>query len=446
MSRALLPAILIFFAFSACHISPDDNSTSESVPTETISDAVEKVPELDVFGINEEMESTTHRIRRNESLSSILRNNGFTSRDVHEMGQAASDIFDVRRIRAGRPLHIYHQSDGSGESQKPRYIVYEENNAEFVRFAISDTIRVERGSKPQETRTRVVSGEINSSLYQTLRSIGVDQQLTHRLAEVFAWQVDFYRIQRGDHFKIYFEEKYVDGQLSGIGRIKAAIFNHRGNDYYAFHYRQNGLDEYFDEKGNSMRRQFMAAPLEYNRISSHFTHSRYHPVHRRHMPHYGTDYAAPTGTPIRAVGDGIVTAARYGRNNGNFVRIRHNSIYETGYLHMSRFADGISAGTEVEQGQIIGYVGETGLATGPHLCFRFWKHGDPVNPQRIDLPPADPIQPEHRMAYISRKEELLHRLDIDPDTVIQRPFAFVPDFGYAGILSDPSSQSNTGEL
>ncbi|MBP3193591.1 M23 family metallopeptidase [Natronogracilivirga saccharolytica] len=445
MHRAILPSLLLIVTLNACHFQ-DDSSYDTSDTAEPVSEKVEIQPELDVFGINKELEATTHRIRRNESLSFILRNNGLTPRNVHEIVQASSGIFDVRRIRAGRPLHIYTQSDTTGGAAKPRYIVYEENSTDFIRFELGDSVSVERGSKPQETRTRLVSGEINSSLYQALRSLGVDQQLTHRLAEVYAWQVDFYRIQRGDHFEVYFEEKYVDGQRTGIGRIKAAVFNHRGNNYYAFHYRQNGMDEYYDENGKSMRRQFMAAPLEYNRISSRFSHNRYHPVHRRHMPHYGTDYAAPTGTPIRAVGDGVVTAARYGRNNGNFVRIRHNSIYETGYLHMSRFADGISAGTEVEQGQIIGYVGATGTATGPHLCFRFWKHGEPVDPQRIDLPPADPIQTEHRVAFLSRKEDLLTRMDIDPDTVIQRPFAFAPDIGYSGILSGSPAQEDSTEL
>ncbi|MGM0739562.1 MAG: M23 family metallopeptidase [Bacteroidota bacterium] len=167
-----------------------------------------------------------------------------------------------------------------------------------------------------------------------------------------------------------------------------------------------------------------------------FSNRRYHPVLKRNIPHHGTDYAAPVGTPIRAVGDGVITAARYGRNNGNYIRIRHNSVYETGYLHMSRFASGMQPGTEVEQGQVIGYVGATGLATGPHLCFRFWQHGQPVDPQRIDLPPAEPIQQKHHGAFAVRKRELLTKLGIEPDTVIVQPAIFAIQIGYNGVLSE----------
>ncbi len=449
MDRLPVFVLLLALLISSCDHGKDlQHNTEEHGPvTEQAAPPEEKEPELNVFGIDESLDVVTHMIRRNESLSAILREHGLSPAQIHELSRSSSGVFNVRRIRAGRPLHIYSMPDSS-DSGLITHVVYEEDSAGFVRFNLADSVFVERDSKPVEIRTRLVSASITSSLYQTMREIGVDPQLTHRLADVYAWQVDFYRIQPGDHFRVLFEERLVDGQVTDIGRVKAAVFTHRNQDFYAFHYRQGDLDEYFDDEGNSLRRQFMAAPLDYTRISSRFTNRRFHPVLKRNMPHHGTDYAAPVGTPIRAVGDGTITVARFDRNNGNYIRIRHNSIYETGYLHMSRFADGMRPGTQVIQGQIIGYVGATGLATGPHLCFRFWQHGNPVDPQRIDLPPADPIQDEHRIPFSARKEHLLKELDINPDSVLDRPAIFAIQIGYNGVLSNRNllDESGTGDL
>ncbi len=449
MARFTLFLILHALMLASCDFRTEGPQTAmdDDPSLEIISEPVEPEPQMDIFGIDESFDVVTHTVRRNESLSSILRGHGLTSGEIHDLSRASSGVFDVRRIRVGQPLHIYSKPDSSG-SGTVSHLIYEENKAEFVRFHLADSVYVNRDSKPVEIRTRLVSASITTSLYQTMRQIEVHPQLTHRLADVYAWQVDFYRIQPGDHFRVLFEERLINGEVVEIGKIKSAVFTHRNQDFYAFHFRQDELDEYFDEEGNSLRRQFMAAPLDYTRISSRFTNRRYHPVLKRNMPHHGTDYAAPVGTPIRAVGDGTVTVARYDRNNGNYIRVRHNSIYETGYLHMSRFAEGMRPGTQVKQGQIIGYVGATGLATGPHLCFRFWQHGRPVDPQRIDLPPADPIQEEHRGSFAVRKEQLLKKLDIDPDDVLNRPVIFAIQTGYNGVLSGNNlfNESDTAEL
>ena len=450
MKQTILLLTLLSLIMASCEAwseSDQSSASSKSQPaanSEPITpEPVESEPVYNIFGIDETLKVSTHIIRRNESLSAILRRHGLSSPEIHNLSRASSGIFDVRRMRAGRPLHIYYSPDWR-HGDKVAFVVYEDNTSDFVRFSISDSVLVERDSKPVEIRTRLAGGIINSSLYQTMRDINVDPQLTNRLANVYAWQVDFYRIQPGDHFQVLFEERLIDGEAAEIGRIKAAVFTHRNQDYYAFHYMQNDIDEYFDEQGNSLRRQFMAAPLDYSRISSRFTNRRYHPVLKRNMPHHGTDYAAAVGTPIRAVGDGTITVARYDRNNGNYIRIRHNSVYETGYLHMSRFASGMQPGTQVKQGQIIGYVGQTGLATGPHLCFRFWQHGRPVDPRNIDLPPADPIQDEHRASFALRKEQLLGDLEIDPDTVLHRPAFFAIQTGYNGVLSGRHSHEESG--
>ncbi|MEX0681531.1 MAG: peptidoglycan DD-metalloendopeptidase family protein [Balneolales bacterium] len=437
MYRVLTILILGSFGLSSCDFRTAPSDSSATIHISDVQPEIfdqDPAPILDAFGIDESLHVQTHYIRRHESLSSILRGRGLNSRQIYELSNASTEIFNVRRMQAGRPLHLYSTVDTTGNPQNITYVVYEENQTDYVKFSLNDSIFVTRQSKPVEIKTRLISEEIHGSVYETMSQAGIDHQLTHRLAEVFAWQIDFYRIRPGDHFKVLFEERYVDGEAAGIGRIKAAVFNHRGRDFYAFHFQQNEMDEYFDEEGNSLRRQFLAAPLDYSRISSRFTHRRYHPVLKRNMPHHGTDYAAPSGTPIRAVGDGEITLSRYDRNNGNYIRIRHNSVYETGYLHMSRFARGIQTGTKVEQGQIIGYVGASGLATGSHLCFRFWEHDRPVDPRSIDLPPADPIKHEHRVAYLNRRINLLNQLEINPDSVINQPVIFALDLGYSGIL------------
>lgn len=430
--KTLALSVLFFSLVVGCEFD-GNRAHSETELTDAIAEAASV--QKDVFGVDTSLNMETHVIRRNESLSQILGSRGFSGAQINALSHASSGIFDVRRIRAGRPLHLYTAANPSGDHQTITTLVYEESRTDFVRFEMGDSIAVVRDIRAIETRPRMVQGEIKSSLYEALRELDVDRQLTMRLADVFAWQVDFYRIQRGDHFQVLFEEQFIDDERVGVGRIKAALFNHRNEDYYAFHYVQNGINEYFDEYGNSMRRQFMAAPLDYTRISSRFSHSRFHPVLGRHMPHHGTDYAAPVGTPIRAVGDGVITTARYDRNNGNYVRIRHNSIYETGYLHMSRFADGIKSGVQVQQGQIIGYVGATGLATGPHLCFRFWQHGRPVDPHRIDLPPADPIHPEHLLTFAERRNRFIEEMGLQDRLSLEPPIQFAGNIGYSGFLN-----------
>lgn len=421
------------------------DSKSPVALDETITSS-EKKTEYNVFGLDTRLAQTTHIIRRNESLSSILRQNGIEASLIRELGNESTDVFNVRRMRAGRPLHLFREKKTEEGLSSLLYVIYEENERDFIRFSLNDPVTVERSKKPVEVKTRLLSGEIQTSLYQTMRDIGAHSELTHRLADVFAWQVDFYRIQKGDHFTVLFEEDWVDGKSTNIGRIKSAFFHHRNKDYYAFHYNQNGLDEYFDEYGNSLRRQFMAAPLNYTRISSRFTNRRFHPVLQRNMPHHGTDYAAPVGTPVRAVGDGVVIAATYGRHNGNYIRIRHNSVYETGYLHLSRFARNIQPGKTVAQGEIIGYVGATGTATGPHLCFRFWKNGQPVDPQRIDLPPADPVHKDHRADFFLKKREYLTKLGKETEFTRQPPLHFALDYGYRGILSSPHQHNGSKDM
>lgn len=411
----------IIYLLSGCQSQHDVETSSD---TETARfQQVHIVTEIqtDTYGIQADAYNTVRRpIRRNENLAAIFTGLGIDQATVHELMTKSRDVFDVRRVIAGKALTVYYPETNP---ETPDYIIYEQNLSEFVVFDVSNQI-VYTDSKEVSRRMRTIGGVIEGSLYNTLINQGASPQLANALSEVFAWQIDFYRIQRGDSFRVMFEENVIDGQVTSIHRIHGAYFRHAGRDYYAIYYQgeEEEFGNYYDLQGESMRKAFLRAPLEYSRISSRFTNRRFHPVLRRNMPHHGTDYAAPTGTPIRATGDGVITRASFDNNNGNYVRIRHNGTYESGYLHMSRIASGIRPGVSVQQGQIIGYVGQTGLATGPHLCYRFWVNGQPADPHRIDFPSADPIKVENKAAFNIHRTHMFAALS-RPETA-DRPGAW----------------------
>lgn len=300
---------------------------------------------------------------------------------------------------------------GRDSLKSAKAIIYEPNAIDYVIFHLQDTLLVEVCQREVVTQEKIITGVIQSSLSETIENLGITHELTNRFVDIFAWQVDFQRLQKGDKFKLIYEENLVDGVTIGIEKINGVYFEHFGNGYYAFPYDQGeGLD-YFDEKGNSLRKALLKYPIEFTRISSRYSHSRFHPVRKVYRAHLGTDFAASTGTPIRSVGDGIILEAQYSSNNGNYVKVRHNATYTTQYLHMSKIASGIKPGTRVRQGQTIGFVGSTGLATGPHLCYRFWKNGVQVDALRVDLPPSQPIKEESKDAFFVTARGIADRLD-----------------------------------
>ena len=347
-------------------------------------------------------------VRTNETLTDILLPHDVSYQTIREIVKSSQDTFDVRKIQKGKNYFIYSYVD-TAESVK--YFVYVENPESFVVFDLNDSINVYWGKKEVEIKERSAVGVISNSLYETFQERDISPQLALKLSEVFAWQIDFYRIYKGDHFKVIFEEEYVDGEFVRIGKIIAALFNHKSEAYYGFLFEQDEQDIFFDEDGNSLRKTFLKAPIKFSRISSRYSYRRLHPILKSYRAHLGTDYSAPRGTPIIAVGDGVVTEAQYKRNNGRYVKIRHNGTYSTQYLHMSRFAKGMKPGDKVRQGQVIGYVGSTGLATGPHVCFRFWKNNRQIDHLREKFPPSHPVAEKNRDAYFLVRDSLLSRLD-----------------------------------
>lgn len=347
-------------------------------------------------------------IKPNQNLSEILSPYNISMSLIHELAKKSKKIFDVRHIMANKKYTLLCSPDSLSTA---RWFVYEPNKVEYVVFNLQDSLDVYKVTREVDTVERSAGGEITSSLYQSMLDNGASPQLVHELSEVFAWQIDFFRIQKGDKYKVIYEENTVQGESVGVGRILAAYFEQGSTDFYAIPYDQGEGEAYFDEKGNTLKKAFLKAPLKYSRISSRFTKRRFHPVQKRYKAHLGTDYAAPTGTPIMSVGDGVVVEAKYSKYNGNYVKIRHNGTYTTQYLHMSKIRSGIRTGTRVVQGQTIGYVGSTGLATGPHLCYRFWKNGKQVDALKVEIPPSDPIKSEHATAYEIVKNEMIQRLN-----------------------------------
>lgn len=350
-----------------------------------------------------EYDVDTAKIKNNQALSDILLPEGISHSQIFELVNKSDTVFNVRGIRSGNQYFLLHKKDSTHDLE---HMVYAINAADYVVFNFEDSITVQRDSKPVEYVIRTAQGEITSSLSQSLDEQGVSPALAVKMADIFAWTIDFYRLQKGDAFKVLYEEKLIDGEPYGIGEIEAIAFKHYNDTLNAYSFMVNNSYDYYDEEGQSMRKAFLQAPLKFGRISSAYTKRRFHPVQRRYKAHLGTDYAAPKGTPILAVGDGYVTHAKYGKYNGNYVKIKHNSVYTTQYLHMSKIAKGMKPGVFVKQGQVIGYVGSTGLATGPHVCFRFWKNGAQVDHRREKLPAAEPIKAEWKDDFLKRADSL----------------------------------------
>ncbi|MCU0356374.1 MAG: peptidoglycan DD-metalloendopeptidase family protein [Cyclobacteriaceae bacterium] len=351
------------------------------------------------------------RVKRNQYLSDILRSHNVPVHLINQLTTLPRDIFDVRRIVPNKKYTLIYPPDSAS---MPKAFVYEPNAIDYVVLWFGDKLSVDACQREVTVVEKTISGVINSSLSQTINEMGISHELTNKFVDIFAWQVDFQRLQRGDQFKLIYEELQVEEQTIGIRQIKGIYFNHFGNGYYAIPYDQgNGLD-YFDEEGKSLRKALLKYPIEFTRISSRYSGSRFHPVLKVNKAHLGTDFAAPTGTPIRSVGDGVVEEAQFKSNNGNYVKIRHNATYTTQYLHMSKIAPGIKPGVRVRQGQWIGNVGSTGLATGPHVCYRFWKNGVQVDALRVELPPSEPILDSHKEEYARQRDEVIRQLQQIP--------------------------------
>ncbi|MGD2033490.1 MAG: peptidoglycan DD-metalloendopeptidase family protein [Bacteroidales bacterium] len=351
-------------------------------------------------------------VKRNQMLLSILSHYSLPEGSVAGLISQEHDAFDLRKIRAGNKFVVFLEKDSL---RILRYLVYEHTPIEYVRFAFGDsTVSVDIGYKEVRQERKFAQGKIHTSLWNAMIDHDINPTLANELSEIYAWSIDFFGLQPADSFSVVYDEQFVDSVSVGLGRIHAAYFRHTGTDFYAIPFVQDSVESYYDLEGQSLRKAFLKAPLHFSRISSRFSHSRLHPILKIRRPHHGVDYAAPSGTPVVAIGDGKIIKAKrgYNRGAGNMIKIRHNGVYTTAYLHLSGFAPGIKYGVYVKQGDVIGYVGSTGLSTGPHLDFRFYKNGNPVDPLKVEAPPVEPVHEENFSAFDSVKMatiKLLHQ-------------------------------------
>ena len=347
-------------------------------------------------------------VEDNQTLSTLLRSHGLAPGDVHRLTERAVGTFDVRKIRSGQAYAVFYSRDSVPEV---KYFVYEESPRSYVVFDLAGQYSVRRGENPVEWQRKTAKGSVETSLWVAMQEAGSSPLLAVTLSNIFGWTIDFFGLQKEDGFKVIYEQEYVDGHGLDSFRVVAASFTHGDSTYYAIPFTQDGEELYYNERGNSLEGAFLKAPLDFYRISSRFSNSRYHPVLKRYRAHHGVDYAAPVGTPVYSIGDGTVIAKSYQAGGaGNYLKVRHNSVYTTTYMHLSRFAKGIKVGSKVKQKEVIGYVGSTGLSTGPHLDFRVYENGKPINPLLIKSQPKKPISEANRAAFAIVRDSLITAL------------------------------------
>lgn len=350
---------------------------------------------------------------KGDTWGKILDSRGITTQKVARLDVLTKNICPLKTIRAGHKYTTFSRRDTVDTAvTKLDYLVYEKNLIDYVVFAfVGDSVAVREDSKPVTLRRTKSSGVIDTSLWGAIMAADMPYALASEMEDIYQWTVDFFGIQQGDSFTVIYDEKFVDTLSVGIGRVWGAKFNHLGKDIYAIPFPQDGKVQYWEADGGSLRKQLLKAPLKFTRISSNFSYSRYHPVLKKYRPHTGVDYAAPSGTPVRAVADGTVTYKGYKGAGGHTVYIKHPGKLQSGYLHLKGYAKGIAVGKRVSQGQVIGYVGSTGRSTGPHLDFRLWKNGQPINPLKVPQKPAEPIKEENKTKFEWVKQRVIAELE-----------------------------------
>lgn len=440
--------ILLCIAAVSCNREPEQIYLAEQeVPvTESPAERMAAHESLEnIFGLDS-LRCEDGKVKNGQFFSTLLERLGLSAREAYDLTQATDSVFNPRNLRVGNTYKAYYgeispraslgRDDNAVVSsasspvipseveESLQYLVYDQYRGSQIVFRCQPPYEAWQYDKPVSIEQRYADVTIQNSLWVDMTDAGVSPLLVSDLSDIYAWTVDFFGLQKGDRFRVLYEEKVCDGEVIAIDTVRYAVFTHSGQDFPMVMYNAgDGGNIWWNEKGESMRKAFLKAPLKFSRISSGFSYARRHPVTRKVQPHTGVDYAAPKGTPVMSIGDGVVTSMKNEGAGGNTVRITHNSVYKTAYLHLSKYGPGLKVGQRVRQGQVIGYVGSTGRSTGPHLDFRVWKNGTPINPLKMDSPPAEPLKAEYMPAFESAYADSRARIDtINAASVASRLF------------------------
>ncbi len=399
--------LLQLLLWGSCAEAPEETAPTAATPIAPLP------PPKDMrYGIDFNLyEVTEKKIRRGDTFGAIMEAHGIDYPEVHTIVKTVGKAVDLKRLQRGKHYTLLYTKDSV---PTPKYMIYQPDVSRYWVVHLRDSIYGTTVEKPITVKEQIASGTINNSLYETMMDAGLSDALTYYMSDIYAWSIDFFRLQKGDRFKVIYSEKFVDDSLSiGIDRIKAAVFEHKGKELYAFEFRSKKLlsgVEYFDQNAKNLRRAFLQSPVKFSRISSRYNLRRRIAYYgNRVRPHKGTDFAAAVGTPIMATANGTVVASGYTRGNGNYVKLKHNNIYATQYLHMKR--RNVRKGDFVKQGDIIGWVGMTGYTAGPHVCYRFWKNGRQVDPFKQKLPEAKPISNDLKATFLTQIAPIKTALD-----------------------------------
>ncbi len=346
-------------------------------------------------------------IKEGDVVGNILYDYGVKHKTIAKLAEKARNVYSLRGIRSNRNFHIVRET----ECGPAIAFVYEPGPLSYVVYDLTGETNVSVHERKYVTCTDIASGTIESSLWNALVGQGINPAVIDLMEEALASSVDFYHTQKGDEFKLVYERKFIGDKEVGLGKLLGAYYKNDLGPQYAVYYENGKYEGYYDYEGRPARSSFLRSPVKFSRISSSYNLRRFHPIKKRRIPHYGTDYAAPYGTPIRAVADGVIEKASRTKNNGKYIKIRHDKVYQTQYLHMQGFAKGMRVGKKVKQGETIGYVGSTGLATGPHVCFRFWKNGRQINHRKEVFKPADPLPEKELPRFYDKRDLIKEQLD-----------------------------------
>lgn len=350
-------------------------------------------------------------IQKGDTFGTLLESQNIGDRQVYDIIAKVKDSFDVRSIRINKPFTLLRSKNKKNDLQ---VFIYQPDNLSYYVVDFRDTaIAVYKKVKPVTIKRRTIGGVLKESLSETLGNEKIEGALASKIAKIYAYSIDFMKLKKGDRFALTFTERYINDSIyDGVEELEASFFEYRGKIIYAFAFEPNSNSdkvEYYDEQGKTLKNFFLKSPIKFSRISSRFSSSRFHPVQHRWKAHKGTDYAAPRGTPITTTAGGVVEQSGYTAGNGNFVKVKHNGTYSTQYLHMSKIL--VRRGQRVTQGQVIGLVGSTGLATGPHVCYRFWKNGVQVDALRLKLPSGEPMSGANKDRFMKQITPLKFELD-----------------------------------